>query len=155
MFGSLVPWKRERSVFPTFDPFSQIMGRMGDEMERLWGEDGGWLTKETTFLPRVDVVETESQFEVQVDLPGLKPEEVNVEWNDGRLWISGKHEEEKEEKGKTYHRIERQHGEFRRVLPLPVNVKEDGIEAGFENGTLRITIPKSEEAKTKHIEVKS
>jgi HSP20 family protein len=136
-----------------------MMSRMEEEfedlMERFWGTDGGWLTTRTGFLPTTDLVETENQFEVTVDLPGLKPEEVNVELKNGELWISGKREEEKEEKGKTYHRIERRHGEFRRVLPLPHTINEKKIEAKFESGVLRITVPKTEEAKTKHIEVKA
>lgn len=158
MLGSLVPW-RERSLFPTTDRFSRTMGRMEEEMEdlmeRFWGGDGGWLTPKSGFLPTVDFVETENQFEVTVDLPGLKPEEVNVELKDGDLWISGKREEEKEEKGKTYHRVERRHGEFHRVFPLPSSIHEEQIDAQFESGVLKIIVPKSEKAKTKHIEVKA
>ena len=78
-----------------------------------------------------------------------------MELKDGDLLISGKREEQEEEKGKTYHRVERRHGEFHRVLPLPSTIKEDKIEAKFDNGVLRIIVPKSEEAKAKHIEVKA
>ena len=107
------------------------------------------------FTPKLDLVESEGAFEVTVDLPGMKPEEVNVELKNGQLWITGEMKEEKEEEGKTYHRIERHVGEFRRVLPLPTAVKEEEIEAKFTEGVLKITVPKSEEAKTKHIEVKT
>lgn len=158
MFGSLVPW-RERSLLPTTDRFSRLMNQMEEEMEdlaeRFWGGDESLLARRPGFLPTVDLVESENQFEVTVDLPGLKPEEVNVELKNGDLWISGKREEEKEEEGKTYHRIERRHGEFRRVFPLPTTIKEEGIEAKFESGVLKITVPKTEEAKAKHIEVKA
>jgi HSP20 family protein len=134
---------------------NRMEGEMEDLMERFWGGDGGWLTTTPSVLPTTDLVETENQFEVTVDLPGLKPEEVNVELKNGELWISGKREEEKEEKGKTYHRIERRHGEFRRVLLLPSTISVEKIDAKFENGVLKITVPKSEEVKTKHIEVKA
>lgn len=158
MLGSLVPW-RERSLLPTTDRFSRMVSRMEGEMEdlmeRFTGGDGGWLTTAPSFLPTTDLVETANQFEVTVDLPGLKPKEVKVELKNGELWISGKREEEKEEKGKTYHRIERRHGEFRRVLLLPNTISEDKIDAKFENGVLKITVPKSQPAKTKHIEVKA
>ncbi len=158
MLGSLVPW-RERPLLPTTDRFSRMMNRMEGEMEdlmeRFSGGDGGWLTTTPSFSPTTDLVETENQFEVTVDLPGLKPEEVNVELKNGELWISGKREEEKEEKGKTYHRIERRHGEFRRVLLLPSTIREEKIDSKFENGVLKISVPKSEEVKTKHIEVKA
>lgn len=157
MLGSLIPWKK-RPLMPTPGRFSRMMSDVEGEFENLmgkfWGEDGGWLMPEG-FVPKTDVVETEKQFEVTVDLPGLKPEEVDVELKNGELWISGKREEEQEEKGKTYHRIERRHGEFRRVMPLPSTISEEQIAAKFENGVLKVTIPKTEEAKTKHIEVKA
>lgn len=158
MLGSLVPW-RQRSLFPTTDRFSQTMNQMEEEMEglmeRFWGGNGGQLTTGSGFLPTVDLVETENQFEVTVDLPGLKPDEVNVEFKGGSLWISGKREEEKEEEGKTYHCVERRRGEFRRVLPLPDMIDEEKINAHFENGVLKVAVPKNEEVKTKHIEVES
>ena len=71
------------------------------------------------------------------------------------MWITGEVEEEREEEGKTYHRLERRHGEFQRVLPLPENVDEECIEASFRDGVLTIVVPKTEEARPKHIEVKT
>jgi HSP20 family protein len=134
--------------------FDQMEREMQDLMEGFWGTDGGQLAK-VRFVPSIDLVEGENEFTVTVDLPGLKPEEVKVELKGDSLWITGERKEEKEEKGKTYHRIERSYGEFRRVLPLPSAVKEGAIEAKFTDGMLKVTLPKAEEAKTKHIEVKS
>ena len=157
MLGSLIPW-RERPLLPTTDRFSRLMHQMEEEMddlrERFWGGDEGWMTRRPSFLPTIDLVEAENQFEVTVDLPGLTPEEVDVELKDGALFISGKREEEEEDKGKTYHRVERRHGEFRRVLPLPSTIQEDKIEAKFDSGVLKIIVPKSEKTQAKHIEVK-
>ena len=107
------------------------------------------------FLPTIDLVEAKNQFEVTVDLPGLEPDDVEVELKNGDLWISGRREEKKEEEGKTFHRIERHHGEFRRILPLPTAIDAEQIEAKFDNGVLTIIIPKTEEAKAKHIKVKT
>lgn len=158
MLSSLVPW-RQRSLLPTTDRYPGRMSRIEEEMEelmqRFWGREGDWLTTGGSFLPTVDLVETENQFEVTVDLPGLKPEEVTVEFKSGELWISGKREEEKEEEGKTYHRVERSQGEFRRVLSLPESIDEGKINAHFENGVLKIVVPKSEEIKSKRIEVQT
>ena len=158
MFGSLVP-RRQRSLFPTTDRFSTTMTRFEEEMEdlmqRFWGGDEGWLTTNMEFSPTIDFVETDKEFEVTVDLPGLKPEEVNVEFKQGGLWISGKREEKKKEEGKTYHRVERRHGEFRRVLPLPETIDEEKINAHFENGVLKIVVQKNEEVKSKRIEVET
>lgn len=157
MLRSLVPW-RGRSLAPTTDRFTSLFDQMDREMRDLmhgvWGTDGGELAT-MNFVPSVDFVEKENEFEVTVDLPGLKPEEVNVELKGEALWITGERKEEKEEKDKTYHRIERSYGEFRRVLALPSAVKEDEIEAKFVDGVLKVSVPKAEEAKTKHIEVKS
>ncbi len=153
MLRSLIPW-RESPPAPSTDRFSRLMNRMEGEMESLFGKF--WSDEEVwhaDFTPTTDLVETEKQFEVTVDLPGLKPEEVDVELKNGDLWISGKREEETEEKGKTRHRIERRCGEFCRVLPLPSTIKEGKIVAKFENGVLMVTVPKSAEARTKHIEV--
>jgi len=154
MLGSLVPWKT-RSLFPVTDRFTRFEDEMQEMMNRFFPGEEGWLKPAMGFAPKLDLVESEGEFEVTVDLPGLKPEEVNVELKNGQLWITGEKREEKEEEGKTYHRIERHYGEFRRVLPLPTSVKEEEIEAKFTEGVLKVTVPKSEEAKTKHIEVKS
>jgi HSP20 family protein len=158
MFGTLVP-RREKFLAPTTDRFARMIGRMEDEMEDLFkrfdGENGGWLTLPTYFVPTADIIETDNEFEITVDLPGMKPEEVHVEMKDGDLWITGKRDEEKEEKGKTYHRTERRHGEFRRVLRLPGEIDPDKVSAKCDNGVLKVSVPKKEVAKAKHIEVKA
>jgi len=124
-------------------------------MQRMFGPEEGWWSHSGQFMPEVNLVETDSQFEVTVDLPGMKPEDIHVDINGQELWISGEKKEEFDEKDKTYHRIERRTGEFRRVLPLPGNVDEEMVVATFEDGVLRVSIAKIEEAKTKHVEVKS
>jgi HSP20 family protein len=133
--------------------FDQMEKEMQDLMEGFWGSGGRLATM--NFVPSVDFVEKENEFEVTVDLPGMKPEEVKVEFKEGALWVTGERKEEKEESGKTYHRVERSYGEFRRVLPLPSAVKEDQIEAKFTDGVLKVSVPKSEVVETKRIEVKS
>jgi HSP20 family protein len=70
------------------------------------------------------------------------------------LWITGEKKEEKEEKGKTFHRVERRAGMFRRVLPLPAEVMHDQVDARFTDGVLKITLPKTEKVARKQIEVK-
>lgn len=156
MLRSLVPW-RKRAMLPVSGRFTGMFDDMEKEMRELmggyWDPEAGLTTPE--FVPSVDLVERENEFEVTVDLPGLKPEEVTVEFKGGALWITGERKEETEEKTETYHRVERRHGEFRRVLPLPSEVKESAIEAKFTDGVLGITVPKAEAAKTQRIEVKS
>lgn len=124
-------------------------------MERMFEENGEWWPMAERFAPPVNMTETEGEVEITVELPGLKPEEVKVEMHEGRLFISGEKKEEHEEKGKMFHRVERRYGEFRRSVPLPTRVKEENVEARFENGLLRVTLAKVEEAKPRHIEVKT
>jgi HSP20 family protein len=78
---------------------------------------------------------------------------VNLELREGALWITGERKEEKEEKEKTFHRMERRYGAFRRVIPLPASVNEDKVAAEFHHGVLSVRLPKAEEAKPRHIEV--
>jgi HSP20 family protein len=135
--------------------FRNSLARFEREMENLMGgmvgRSGDWEGLE----PRMNLAETEKEFEVTAELPGLKPEEVKVEVKNRELWISGERKEEKEEKGKTWHRMERRYGEFRRVMPLPAAVDEAKVEAKVENGVLKVVLPKTEAAKPRHIEVKT
>jgi HSP20 family protein len=145
----MIPW---RETVPR--PFVRFENEMNKMLEEFFGRREPMEITET-FVPAANLVETENEFEVTLELPGLKPEEVNVELREGALWVSGERKEEKEEKGKTFHRMERRYGAFRRVIPLPMEVKEEKVEAEFHNGILKVKLPKSEEVKPKHIEVKS
>lgn len=113
------------------------------------------LAHDGKFLPETNVVETDKAIEVTVELPGLKPEDVKVEMKENALWITGEKKEEKEEKGKTFHRVERRAGMFRRVLTLPAEVTTDKVDAHFTDGVLKITLPKTEKVAPRHIEVKA
>jgi HSP20 family protein len=113
------------------------------------GENGS-----TAFSPLANVAETENGFEITLDLPGVKPEEVNIEFRQGDLWISGELKQEQESKGKNWHRMERQWGQFRRIISLGQNVDADKVEAEYKDGVLTITIPKAESAKPKRITVR-
>jgi HSP20 family protein len=131
------------------DEFENMVARFFGNREEPSGNGGHF------FAPKVNVAETENQYEISVDLPGMKPEDFTVEVREGNLWISGEKKEEKEEKGKTFHRVERHYGEFRRVIPLLSGVKEGEINAEYRDGVLAITLPKAEEVKPKKIEVKT
>lgn len=139
-------------------PLRRLENEMSRMMERVLGHDGGWWEWEplgVAFAPTINLAETENEFEVTVDLPGLKPSDFTIELRDGSLWISGEKKEETEEKGKTYHRIERRYGDFKRVIPLDRAVVADKIEATYRDGVLKIVVPKKEEVKPRHIEVKT
>ena len=123
-------------------------------MMEVFGPEVGMLGREAKFLPEANIVETEKAVEIAVELPGMKPEDVKVEIREKALWITGEKKEKKEEKGKTFHRVERRAGMFRRVFPVPVEVVEEKIDARFNDGVLKVTLPKAEKVAPKHIEVK-
>jgi HSP20 family protein len=122
-------------------------------MERFFDPAEAWEIER--FVPKANLAETDVGYEVTLELPGMKPEEFHVEFRNGDLWITGEKKEEKEEKGKTYHRVERSCGEFRRVFRLPAPVNEEMVIAEYKEGILRIAVPKVPEAKPKRVEVKA
>ena len=148
MRSSSIPWVRR---FPV--PLSRLEKEMTDIVERMWGPRGEWWPVSSGFTPETNVAESDTGLEVTVDLPGLKQGDFHVELHDGELWISGEKKEEKEEQDNTYHRIERHYGQFRRVIPLPKSVDKEKVDAKYSDGVLTVTIPKTEEAQPKHIEI--
>jgi HSP20 family protein len=96
------------------------------------------------FSPQVDTCETEKGFEIEVSLPGLKKEDISLDFQQGRLTISGERQFNQEKKEKRYHMVESQYGSFSRSFQLPDIVDANNIEAVFENGVLHVTVPKDE-----------
>ena len=90
---------------------------------------------------------------VTVDLPGIDPENVTVELHENRLTVSGRRDSEHTQEGKTFHRVERHHGEFRRVVTLPTAVEESKISAAYDKGVLVVTLPKSEKLKPHRVPI--
>ncbi|MEZ6095381.1 MAG: Hsp20/alpha crystallin family protein [Pirellulaceae bacterium] len=105
----------------------------------------------------MDVAETDRAFEVSMDLPGVKADDVDVHLENNTLTIRGKRETQNEEKdeAKQYHRIERFSGNFSRSVLLPGSVSEDEAVAEFRDGVLKIIVPKTEEARPKKIKVRA
>ena len=138
-----------------FSPLAQgLRGEMEELMSRFWGdEEDGWNFARMT--PAIDVTESESALEARVDLPGVKPDEIDIQLSGNLLTVSGERKEEKEEKGRTYHRIERRSGSFSRCVSLPCAVQEDEVAADCRDGVLTITLPKTDEAKSHKIKVKA
>jgi HSP20 family protein len=136
----LAKWDLFRDLRSAEDEFDRIAGR-------AFSRD--------TWVPALDVRESQDRFDVTVDLPGLEPGDVNVTFEDGMLSISGKREFSAEDRGETWHRIERSFGTFARSMRLPQTADTDRIEATFDKGVLTISVPKTEQAKPKTIEVRS
>jgi len=106
------------------------------------------------WAPRVDIAETDKEFSIKAEIPEVKKEDVKVTVDNGILTIRGERKQEKEEKDKKFHRVERFYGSFTRSFTLPDNVDESKIEASFKDGMLNLTVLKTEGTKPKAIDVK-
>ncbi|MCK4838333.1 MAG: Hsp20/alpha crystallin family protein [Desulfobulbaceae bacterium] len=141
----LTKWEPFREMEDVFERFSRPLGwhhRFGQELAR----PGNWV-------PCVDISETDKEFVIKAEIPDISKEEVKVTVENGVLSFRGERKQEKEEKGKKFHRIERYYGSFCRSFSLPDNVDESKIDASFKDGMLELTIPKTETKKPKSIEV--
>lgn len=125
------------------------------ELDKVFGDLFGLSTDSTfdSWAPAVDIAENENEFIVKAEIPGLKQEDIKVTLKNDALTISGEKQQEKEDKHKNYHRIERSYGSFNRSFYLPSKVVEEKIKATYKNGLLEIVIPKSEETKPKEIAI--
>ena len=143
----LIPWR----------PFGEISSFRG-EMDKLWDRfvNGRPLVKtfKEEWLPSVDISETKDKVLIKAELPGLEAKDVNVSISGDLLTIRGEKKKEEEEKDEHHYFVERYSGSFQRSFRFPVNVQADKVEAAFDKGVLKVTLPKVEEAKKKEIEVK-
>ncbi|MBN2029721.1 Hsp20/alpha crystallin family protein [bacterium] len=116
-----------------------------------WGFDQG--NSDSVWSPSVDVVESEKNYEVVAEVPGLKKDDIRISIEDGYLTLSGERKKEEESKDKNYHRIERSYGKFERSFRLPKEVDTESIKAQYKNGVLKVEIPKTEKVLPKEITI--
>lgn len=146
--------KPEPRATRMWDPFR--MAR--EEMETLWSQLIGEPSERLfrgRMAPSMDLSETPNTVEVKMDVPGMKPEDIDIQLANGVLTISGERKEEKEERGKTFHRLERRYGSFSRSITVPTAVSEDKVDAQYHDGVLTLTLQKTEEAKARKIKIKT
>ena len=144
-----------------WDPFRELED-MSERLNRAFGRSGLTRAESSSkdamtvfdWSPTVDIVETPEEFQIKAELPEVKKEDVKVSVDGGVLRIEGERKQEKEEKGKKYHRIERSYGSFLRTFMLPDNVDDSKVQAEFKDGVLNVRLRKAEKAKPKSIEVK-
>jgi HSP20 family protein len=139
-----------------WDPLNEMLS-LREAMSQLF-EDSvvapGTLRREQGgFAPALDLSETEDGYRVEVAVPGLKPEDLQITFENNVLAIKGELRQESEDKKRNYHRTERRYGSFQRTIALPSTVKADAIKAALTNGILRLDIPKAEEVKPRRISV--
>ena len=153
---AIVRWNPE-SRPRTWDPFSELE-RLSQRIERLFEEmlpvrrEDGQV--ERVWAPSVDVYETDRAFMVEVDLPGLKKDDVKITVENNTLTITGERKWKKDVNDENVHRQERFYGKFVRSFILPDNVDRDHISASFQDGVLTIEIPKRDREERKVVKIK-
>ncbi|HEY8561756.1 MAG TPA: Hsp20/alpha crystallin family protein [Pyrinomonadaceae bacterium] len=143
-----------------YDPFRE-MRSLQDEVNRLFassfsrGSSSESDLMRGAWTPSVDIFENQNEIVLEAELPGMKPEDVNISIENNVLTIHGERKFEKKDEGDNFHRVERSYGGFTRSFTLPPTVSSENANAEFENGVLRLTLAKREEAKPRRIEIKA
>jgi HSP20 family protein len=160
---SLIPVGRNRDVARRdLSPFTSLqreIDRLFDDFGRGWPDFGrAWPAAGTgaqELMPVMDVTETDTEYEITAELPGLEEKDVQINIADNVLTIRGEKKAGKEEKQKDYRMVERSYGSFYRALELPAGVDPDKIKADIAKGVLKVTVPKPAPAQVKKIAVKA
>jgi HSP20 family protein len=134
------PWRTMRALL-SWDPFREMAAYPAEER--------------FAFSPAFDVKETKDAYLFKADLPGIKDKDLEVTMTGNRLTVSGKRDEEKEEKSERYYTYERSYGTFTRSFTLPDGADSEHLAASLEQGVLSITVPKKPEVQPKKIAVKT
>ena len=148
---SVSRWDPFQDLLSIQDEMNQLFTRaFGQERPGQGGERGG----QRTWAPALDISERKDAYVVTVEVPGIKPEELDITLEDGLLTIQGERRFTQDSTDQQWHRVERRYGSFRRSITLPSQVQADKIEASFDNGVLEVVVPKAEEARPKKISVR-
>lgn len=141
------------SDFPAMESIRRDMDRFFDDLVPFsWREANGGK-KADLWAPNTDLSETENEYVITVDLPGISKKDVEVNFHDNRLTISGERSSEEKEEKENYLRKERYTGRFLRTFTLPCAVKDEEIVAKFKDGVLKVNVPKSEVSKPKKVSI--
>ena len=147
-------WDPFQDLRSAQDEMAQMSPRLAHALGLHARQQGNDRAMTTAWAPALDISERKDAFLVTVELPGLKPEDLDITMEDGLLTIKGERQFTSESSEQQFHRVERRYGAFRRSITLPAQVQADHIEATFDNGVLQIVVPKAEEAKPKRIQVR-
>jgi HSP20 family protein len=145
---SLMRWEPLRDMMSLQEAMNWLLGQ-SFVRPATWSESEDWPLS----IP-IDMVETDDAVIVRADMPGVKPDDVDINITDSRLTMKGKFEMEEEREEGQVHMRERRHGQFQRSVALPAYIDASKVEAEFDSGILKVTLPKSEKAKPKQIPIK-
>jgi HSP20 family protein len=147
--ATLVRWEPFRELAALQNDMGRLMSAFAGQGQ-VNGENGS-----RSWMPAVDVWETESELVYAFDLPGIPEDKISVEFDEGALTISGERERAEEVKGDRFYRYERRFGGFSRTVGLPQGVTEEGIRADYRDGVLEVHVAKPEAPKPRRIQIGS
>jgi HSP20 family protein len=145
---SISRWEPFRDLLSTQDRFNQLFN---DTFARAFGDQ-----REVTpraWVPPVDIYETADSLVLKAELPGINPDEVEIQVEGNTLYLKGERKFMKDLKEENLHRVERMYGTFTRSFALPNTIDADKVKAEYQNGILTLTMPKREEAKPRTIKI--
>jgi len=145
---NLVKWNPFRELEEVSNRLNSIFGKLPARVEPA--QD---MLAMADWMPSVDISETEAGYLIKAEIPEVKKEDVKVTIENGMLTISGERKQEKEEKDKKFHRIERSYGSFVRSFRMPDDAEENTVKADFKDGMLNVTLPKSAKTESKAVKV--
>ena len=145
---SIIRWEPLRDLVSTHDHFNQLFN---ETFARAFGDQKEVSLR--TWVPPVDICETEDSLVLKAELPGIKPDDVEIRVEDNTLYLKGERKFEKEVKDENFHQVERSYGTFSRSFSLPSSIDSDKVKAEYQKGILTLTMPKREEAKPKTIKI--
>lgn len=160
--GKVVPVKHDSkksdlpvSIHDLHTEFDRLFNTLKESFSTSWPSTS--LMKTDWFKPSLDVASNEKEYSIKVELPGIDPTHITLEYSSDTLKIKGEKRQEKEEKDKDFYRIERSYGSFQRTLDIPEDADADNITSNYKDGVLSITIPRKQLPKkeTKKIEIKT
>ena len=140
---------RNRNLNDLQREIDRVFGRFFPSRED--SEESG--SRQAVWAPRTDLVETEDTFRLHLDVPGMSKEDLNINYKDNQLTVSGERTSDRTGEDEEYVRVERSFGQFYRAFTLPSTVDAENIAASYDNGVLTITVPKTEAVKPRQIEI--
>jgi HSP20 family protein len=145
---TIVRWEPLRELNSLQSEMNRLFNTVFDTPSN--GSGGNVLRR---WMPAMDLVESGDHFVLRADLPGMSEDDVNIEFEDGTLTVSGERKAEHEESNEGFHRVERSFGSFSRSLTLPQGIDPEAVTASFDRGVLEIRIPKPEQRKPRKIAI--
>ena len=149
---AIVRWNPMWDMMSMEREFNKVFNSL--ERKFGFGDSDNEEFENAIWMPMTDILEDDNKYYLNIDLPGIKKEDVKINYSNGQLSINGDRKQETIEKNAKFHRSERSYGKYYRSFTLPQKIKENEIDAEFKDGQLKISIPKSEEAKPKQLEIK-